>query len=108
MCRAEHELGIEITGDYRAFLLNHNGGTPTLRFTTHQVGPGRPPDECFYSIGLDPVADCRRSLEHHAGRFRSWLPELMNLELWDAGRWQQYLTQNAPRFDAVAEGAFPR
>jgi MraZ protein len=25
-----------------------------------------------------------------------------HLELWDAGRWQQYLTQNAPRFD---EGA---
>jgi MraZ protein len=29
-----------------------------------------------------------------------------HLELWDAGRWQQYLTDNAPRFDAVAEGAF--
>jgi len=29
-----------------------------------------------------------------------------HLELWDAQRWQQYLTQNAPRFDAVAEGAF--
>jgi MraZ protein len=26
-----------------------------------------------------------------------------HLELWDAGRWTQYLTQNAPRFD---EGAF--
>jgi MraZ protein len=26
-----------------------------------------------------------------------------HLELWDAARWQQYLTQNAPRFD---EGAF--
>jgi len=31
-----------------------------------------------------------------------------HLELWDAQRWQQYLTQNAPRFDAVAEGAFPK
>ncbi len=29
-----------------------------------------------------------------------------HLELWDAARWQEYLTQNAPRFDAVAEGAF--
>ena len=29
-----------------------------------------------------------------------------HLELWDGARWQQYLTQNAPRFDAVAEGAF--
>jgi len=29
-----------------------------------------------------------------------------HVELWDAARWQQYLTQNAPRFDAVAEGAF--
>ncbi len=29
-----------------------------------------------------------------------------HLELWDAQRWQQYLTENAPRFDAVAEGAF--
>jgi MraZ protein len=29
-----------------------------------------------------------------------------HLEIWDAQRWQQYLTQNAPRFDAVAEGAF--
>jgi MraZ protein len=31
-----------------------------------------------------------------------------HLELWDAQRWQQYLAQNAPRFDAVAEGAFPK
>ena len=29
-----------------------------------------------------------------------------HLELWDARRWQQYLTENAPRFDTVAEGAF--
>src|ERR1700736_1992613 len=28
-----------------------------------------------------------------------------HLELWDAERWTQYLAQNAPRFDAVAEGA---
>jgi len=31
-----------------------------------------------------------------------------HLELWDAERWQSYLTQHAPRFDAVAEGAFPK
>jgi MraZ protein len=31
-----------------------------------------------------------------------------HVELWDAQRWQQYLTQNAPRFDAVAEGAFSK
>ena len=29
-----------------------------------------------------------------------------HLELWDAQRWQQYLTSNASRFDDVAEGAF--
>jgi MraZ protein len=29
-----------------------------------------------------------------------------HLELWDAQRWQNYLTQNAPRFDSVAEAAF--
>src|SRR5712692_5877031 len=29
-----------------------------------------------------------------------------HLELWDAQRWQRYLVENAPRFDAVAEGAF--
>jgi MraZ protein len=29
-----------------------------------------------------------------------------HLELWDAGRWQQYLNEHAHRFDAVAEGAF--
>jgi MraZ protein len=29
-----------------------------------------------------------------------------HLELWDPERWQQYLSQHAPRFDAVAEGAF--
>jgi MraZ protein len=29
-----------------------------------------------------------------------------HLELWDAERWQEYLTANAPRFDAVAESAF--
>lgn len=31
-----------------------------------------------------------------------------HLELWDAERWQQYLAQHAPRFDAVAEGAFQK
>jgi len=29
-----------------------------------------------------------------------------HLELWDVARWQEYLAANAPRFDAVAEGAF--
>jgi MraZ protein len=29
-----------------------------------------------------------------------------HLELWDAQRWQRYLAENGPRFDAVAEGAF--
>jgi len=29
-----------------------------------------------------------------------------HLELWDSRRWQQYLEQHAPRFDAVAEAAF--
>jgi len=29
-----------------------------------------------------------------------------HLELWDAARWQQFVTQHGPRFDAVAEGAF--
>ncbi len=29
-----------------------------------------------------------------------------HLELWESRRWQEYLGQNAPRFDAVAEGAF--
>jgi MraZ protein len=29
-----------------------------------------------------------------------------HLELWDAQRWQQYLTENGSRFDAVAEGTF--
>jgi MraZ protein len=29
-----------------------------------------------------------------------------HLELWDANRWQQYLNQHAPQFDAVAEKAF--
>jgi MraZ protein len=31
-----------------------------------------------------------------------------HLELWDAGHWQQYLSAHAPRFDAVAEGAFQK
>jgi len=31
-----------------------------------------------------------------------------HLEIWDAAHWQQYLTENAPRFDAVAEGAFQK
>jgi MraZ protein len=29
-----------------------------------------------------------------------------HLELWDAQRWQRYLTENGPRFDSVAEGSF--
>jgi MraZ protein len=29
-----------------------------------------------------------------------------HLELWDGQRWQRYLAENAPRFDAVAESAF--
>jgi MraZ protein len=31
-----------------------------------------------------------------------------HLELWDAERWQRYIEQHAPRFDAVAEGAFQK
>src|SRR5271166_5229649 len=31
-----------------------------------------------------------------------------HLELWDGQRWQEYLREHAPRFDAVAEGAFRR
>jgi MraZ protein len=31
-----------------------------------------------------------------------------HLELWDAQRWRDYLAQNAPRFDAVAERAFQK
>jgi MraZ protein len=31
-----------------------------------------------------------------------------HLELWDAGRWQQYLGLNGPRFDAVAEASFQK
>ncbi len=31
-----------------------------------------------------------------------------HLEMWDAARWQQYLAQHAPRFDAVAENAFQK
>jgi MraZ protein len=31
-----------------------------------------------------------------------------HLELWDAGRWQSYLNENAPRFDTVAEQAFAK
>jgi MraZ protein len=31
-----------------------------------------------------------------------------HLEVWDVGRWEQYLAENASRFDAVAEGAFQK
>jgi MraZ protein len=31
-----------------------------------------------------------------------------HLEVWDQERWQQYLAQHAPRFDAAAEGAFQK
>src|SRR5262245_36007101 len=29
-----------------------------------------------------------------------------HLELWDAAKWNEYLGQHGPRFDAIAEGAF--
>jgi MraZ protein len=29
-----------------------------------------------------------------------------HLELWDAAKWQAFVDQNAPRFDAIAENAF--
>lgn len=31
-----------------------------------------------------------------------------HLELWDATRWQEYVTENAARFDTVAEKAFEK
>lgn len=31
-----------------------------------------------------------------------------HLELWDAGKWNDFLSKNGPRFDAFAEGAFAR
>jgi MraZ protein len=30
-----------------------------------------------------------------------------HLEVWDRARWEQYLTTNQPRYDELAEGAFP-
>jgi DNA-binding transcriptional regulator/RsmH inhibitor MraZ len=30
------------------------------------------------------------------------------LEVWDAKRWNKYMTQHGPRFDAVAEKAFQK
>lgn len=29
-----------------------------------------------------------------------------HLEIWNAGKWDAYLSEHGPRFDAVAEGAF--
>jgi MraZ protein len=29
-----------------------------------------------------------------------------HLEIWDAGRWQQFMEEHGPRFDAIAEAAF--
>ncbi len=31
-----------------------------------------------------------------------------HLELWNAGRWQEYFAQHGPRFDAVAENSFSK
>ena len=29
-----------------------------------------------------------------------------HMELWDAGRWREFMVQHGPKFDQVAEGAF--
>ena len=67
---AEQRIGLPITGEYRAFLLNVNGGRP--RFD-HQFGEGeawRIPDQWFYSISSSPHPS-RQSLPHKAHSFHT-------------------------------------
>lgn len=82
--RFETELGLPLTGQYRAFLLNVNGGLPLLRLSNATSSGSAPPNYGFYSLKRVGIAD-RWSLEYQTREFRSHLPELLEEELWDAG-----------------------
>jgi uncharacterized protein (TIGR02996 family) len=70
---AEQWVGLPITGEYRAFLLNMNGGIP--RFESHFGADSswRIPDQCFYSVGDRPNVR-RQSLVHQAHNFQTRNP----------------------------------
>jgi uncharacterized protein (TIGR02996 family) len=83
--RFELETGLPLSGDYRAFLLNTNGGVPSTRVSWAASGGWSFPDQCFFSLEVDGQLPGRRSLLDHVLRFRSLLPDLLTVELWDAG-----------------------
>jgi uncharacterized protein (TIGR02996 family) len=80
--RFEAEIGLSLIPDYRAFLLNMNGGIPVA--TTDETTDPVSPTHCVYSLDFHGQVSDRRSLLSHARRFRSWLPSLASEELWGA------------------------
>ena len=82
---AEGLIGIEITGAYRAFLLNYNGGIPSPRASgaRHEWEGLKYPDR-FSSI-LPPSRQREEyGLVHHTLRFRSAVSSYPSAELWGA------------------------
>jgi uncharacterized protein (TIGR02996 family) len=79
--RFEAEIGLPLTADYWAFLLVANGGAISA---PNAIVDPRSPTHCFYSLDFDGRVSDRRSLLHHARKFRSLLPLLATEELLDA------------------------
>jgi uncharacterized protein (TIGR02996 family) len=80
----ESRLDIEIGGDYRAFLLNYNGGCPRS-VCEERSEPRFQGGNIFYAVGPPAVVPLRCSVVQHITELRAMLPDLTALEMWDAG-----------------------
>jgi len=80
----ETETGLPLTGDYRAFLLNVNGGIPVAQWRAERETDAEAcRQQCFYSLG-EAVPESRNLLDR-VRRFRGLIPEILTEDLWDAG-----------------------
>src|SRR5262249_17752204 len=89
LARLDPEFHIQLPTDYRAFLLNHNGGHPYpigAWFSKARILPcGK--DYGFYPISLDPDHRPKRSLRNEISSYRSeWLPRFLKREPFEASR----------------------
>ena len=93
----EERRGISLPDQYKAFLLNYNGGYPDLA-----PGVGPPSSPCFtmdrfYSVGVDPGDFLNANLEDQIDRHLShWSGELDRADLDCPREWIEWMLDYVP------------
>lgn len=74
--KVEAKIGLAITGEYRAFMLNVNGGVLRTPYPTFN-------EDCFYSIEPDKQNTVDYSFDYQTGTFRDTLPQILAHPVYD-------------------------